>query len=62
MIIKMKIDEVLKDVQRQPEKYVGCPLCFGKGFICEKISTDGGILCPECEGMGIIISSNYMED
>jgi len=50
-----KISNVIEDAVKYPKKYIGCPLCFGRGWIGNSMD-DEGYVCPECKGDRIVLS------
>ena len=46
---------IVEDAVKNPHKYVGCLLCFGRGWIANA-QADEGYVCPECHGDGITLS------
>jgi len=55
-----------QDVLDYPKKYKGCPLCLGRQTLwklCDTIGTSmGDIICPECEGLGVVLIADYEEE
>ncbi len=45
--------QIILDAVKNPKKYKGCDLCFGRGYIRGYEDTKESI-CPKCEGHGII--------
>jgi len=61
-----KVD--FKDVMENSKKYKGCPLCFGKGLLggiysySNQFKVVGKVICPECKGLGLVLTSEYEEE
>ena len=49
----MKLNKIILDCQKNPNNYIRCDLCGGKGTIHHANDT-GGIICPKCEGATIL--------
>jgi len=62
-----------QEVLDNPKKYKGCPLCLGRKVLWEIASPPGSssippvtllstkIICPECKGLGVILTQEAEE-